>query len=125
MTGAVQALGELEKSGGNCYNGQVLGPDDFRRVMSHFASGVTVITAWDADKRPTGLTASSFTSVSLHPPLILVCVSQKDGAPAVYVYSNIEPNTRRDVTRTASREYRLWLARNMGAGYASYFEWEP
>jgi flavin reductase (DIM6/NTAB) family NADH-FMN oxidoreductase RutF len=74
---AVQALGELEKSGGNCYNGQVLGPDDFRRAMSHFATGVTVITAWDADHRPTGLTASSFTSVSLHPPLILVCVSQK------------------------------------------------
>jgi len=74
---AVQAPGELEKSGGNCYNGQVLGPDDFRRAMSHFATGVTIITAWDADHRPTGLTASSFTSVSLHPPLILVCVSQK------------------------------------------------
>jgi flavin reductase (DIM6/NTAB) family NADH-FMN oxidoreductase RutF len=44
--------------------------------MSHFATGVTIITAWDADHRPTGLTASSFTSVSLHPPLILVCVSQ-------------------------------------------------
>lgn len=28
------------------------------------------------------------------------------------------------VTRTSSCEYRLWLARNMGAGYASYFEWE-
>ena len=55
----------------------MLGPDDFRRVMSHFATGVTIITAWDAENRPTGLTASSFTSVSLHPPLILVCVSQK------------------------------------------------
>jgi 3-hydroxy-9,10-secoandrosta-1,3,5(10)-triene-9,17-dione monooxygenase reductase component len=55
----------------------VLGSDDFRRVMGHFATGVTIITAWDADQRPTGLTASSFTSVSLHPPLVLVCVSQK------------------------------------------------
>jgi flavin reductase (DIM6/NTAB) family NADH-FMN oxidoreductase RutF len=55
----------------------VIGPDDFRRVMSHFATGVTIITAWDPDHRPTGLTASSFTSVSLHPPLVLVCVSQK------------------------------------------------
>jgi len=55
----------------------VLGADDFRRAMSHFATGVTIITAWDAERRPTGLTASSFTSVSLHPPLILVCVSQK------------------------------------------------
>lgn len=55
----------------------MLSADDFRRVMSHFASGVTIITAWDSAGRPTGLTASSFTSVSLHPPLILVCVSQK------------------------------------------------
>jgi flavin reductase (DIM6/NTAB) family NADH-FMN oxidoreductase RutF len=55
----------------------VLGADDFRRVMSHFATGVTIITAWDEGGRPTGLTASSFTSVSLNPPLVLVCVSQK------------------------------------------------
>jgi len=55
----------------------VLNADDFRRVMSHFASGVTIITAWDSAGHPTGLTASSFTSVSLQPPLILVCVSQK------------------------------------------------
>ncbi|MBI1788416.1 MAG: hypothetical protein HYR60_12815 [Acidobacteria bacterium] len=43
---------------------------------------------------------------------------------AVYVYTNIEPAGRREVTRTASREYRLWMARNMGGGYPSYFEWE-
>lgn len=45
--------------------------------MSHFASGVTVITVCDRDGRPTGLTASAFTSVSLDPPLILVCVDHK------------------------------------------------
>lgn len=55
----------------------MLGADDFRRVMGHFATGVTIVTAWDGERRPTGLTASSFTSVSLDPPLILVCVSQK------------------------------------------------
>lgn len=47
------------------------------------------------------------------------------GSPAVFVLTNIEPAAAREVTRTASREYRLWLARNMGAGYASYFEWQP
>lgn len=41
------------------------------------------------------------------------------------VYTNVEPIGRREVTRTASREYRLWIARNGGAGYTSYFEWEP
>lgn len=52
-------------------------PDEFRHVLSHFATGVTVVTTWDADGRPTGLTASAFTSVSLEPPLILVCVDHK------------------------------------------------
>ena len=52
-------------------------PDEFRHVLSHFASGVTVVTTWDADGRPAGLTASAFTSVSLEPPLILVCVDHK------------------------------------------------
>jgi hypothetical protein len=44
---------------------------------------------------------------------------------SLFVYANTEPIERRDVTRTASREYRLWLARNFGGGYRSYFEWEP
>jgi flavin reductase (DIM6/NTAB) family NADH-FMN oxidoreductase RutF len=53
----------------------VLGPDDFRRTLGHFATGVTVVTTWDGEARPTGLTASAVSSVSLHPPLILVCVA--------------------------------------------------
>jgi len=53
----------------------VISPDEFRRVLSHFCSGVTVITTRDSEGRPAGLTASAFTSVSLEPPLILVCVA--------------------------------------------------
>ncbi|MEK7405936.1 MAG: SUMF1/EgtB/PvdO family nonheme iron enzyme [Acidobacteriota bacterium] len=49
----------------------------------------------------------------------------KEGAAALFVFSNIEPARKKEITRTASREYRLWMARNMGGGYASYFEWEP
>jgi flavin reductase ActVB len=55
----------------------MLGPSDFRRVLGHFASGVTLVTTLDADARPAGLTASAFTSVSLDPPLVLVCVDHK------------------------------------------------
>ncbi len=51
----------------------------------------------------------------------VVCTTEN----RVLVFSNLEPATRREVTRAASREYRLWMARNMGGGYASYFEWEP
>ncbi len=63
--------------GGNCYNDRVLGPDEFRRALGHFATGVTVVTTWDDDGKPTGLTASAMSSVSLDPPLVLVCVSHK------------------------------------------------
>ena len=56
----------------------------------------------------------------------IVCVgTAKNGAPAVFVYSNTTPVSRREVTRTARREYRLWLAHNWGGGYPSYFEWQP
>jgi flavin reductase (DIM6/NTAB) family NADH-FMN oxidoreductase RutF len=55
----------------------VISPDDFRRVLSHFATGVTIITTTDAEARPTGLTVSAFCSVSLDPPQILVCIDHK------------------------------------------------
>lgn len=72
-----QARGELEKSARNCYKSLVLGPDEFRRVLGHFTTGVTVVTTWETLGRPTGLTASAVSSVSLDPPLVLVCVDHK------------------------------------------------
>ena len=47
----------------------------FRDALGCFATGVTIITAMDAGGNPIGLTANSFTSVSLDPPLLLVCVA--------------------------------------------------
>jgi flavin reductase (DIM6/NTAB) family NADH-FMN oxidoreductase RutF len=49
-------------------------PDDFRRACGRFATGVCVATVLDADGLPHGLTVSSFTSVSLEPPLVLICL---------------------------------------------------
>jgi|SRR5215470_1930408 len=60
--------------------------EDFRRVLSHFAAGVTVVTTLDADGQPFGLTATAFTSVSLEPPLVLVCVDKK-----AETYPHFEP----------------------------------
>lgn len=48
----------------------------FRKVMGHFATGVTLVTGRDEDGVPVGLTANAVTSVSLEPPLILVCLDQ-------------------------------------------------
>jgi len=53
----------------------VLGPDEFRQVLGRLPTGVTVVTTVDDLGQPTGLTASAVASVSLDPPLVLVCVS--------------------------------------------------
>ena len=53
-----------------------LDPDSFRSVLGRFASGITVITTVDADGRDVGMTASAFSSVSLQPPLVQVCVDR-------------------------------------------------
>jgi flavin reductase (DIM6/NTAB) family NADH-FMN oxidoreductase RutF len=45
----------------------------FRDAIGHFATGVTVVTSIGADGAPVGTTASAVTSLSLDPPLVLVC----------------------------------------------------
>lgn len=47
----------------------------FRQVMGHFPTGVTVVTTYHQGK-PSGLTVSSLASLSLNPPLVLVCVDR-------------------------------------------------
>lgn len=51
--------------------------NELRRVMGHFATGVTIITTISKDGAPFGLTANAFTSVSLDPPLLLISVDKK------------------------------------------------
>ncbi|HEX2779825.1 MAG TPA: flavin reductase family protein [Gemmatimonadaceae bacterium] len=50
-----------------------LDPDAFRAVLGRFASGVTVVTTYDGG-RDHGMTVSAFSSVSLAPPLVMVCI---------------------------------------------------
>src|SRR3546814_1665561 len=52
----------------------------FRDALGCFATGVTVVTAMCPDGTPIGLTANSFTSVSLDPPLLLVCIANSAGS---------------------------------------------
>ena len=63
-----------------------LDPEQFRDVVGHFMSGVTVITATD-DGRDYGMTASAVTSLSLEPPMLLACLN------------NLSP-TQQAITRT-------------------------
>lgn len=48
---------------------------NFKLAMSHFASGVTVVTT-EHEGRPYGMTVASFASLSLRPPLVLVCIEK-------------------------------------------------
>lgn len=52
--------------------GRSISPDRFRLTMGQFATGVAVVTALDGGQR-FGMTVNSLTSVSLDPPLLLVC----------------------------------------------------
>jgi flavin reductase (DIM6/NTAB) family NADH-FMN oxidoreductase RutF len=52
-------------------------PALLRRAMGCFATGVTVITTRDQNGKPFGLTANAVTSLSLDPPLLLICVDRK------------------------------------------------
>jgi len=49
---------------------------ELRQVLGAFVTGVTVITAMDKNGKPHGLTANSFTSVSLEPQLVLFCAAK-------------------------------------------------
>jgi 3-hydroxy-9,10-secoandrosta-1,3,5(10)-triene-9,17-dione monooxygenase reductase component len=48
--------------------------DTFRTALGRFPSGVTVVTVRDAAGRDCGMTVSAFSSLSLEPPLVLVCI---------------------------------------------------
>jgi|BEDMetMinimDraft_2_1075160.scaffolds.fasta_scaffold00194_14 Conserved protein/domain typically associated with flavoprotein oxygenases, DIM6/NTAB family len=58
---------------------------DFREFMSMYPTGVTIVTAFEGN-RPYGLTVNSFTSLSLDPLLILICI--KKGKRSHYVINN-------------------------------------
>ena len=48
--------------------------DRFRGACSKYATGIAILTVFDKHRVPHGMTANSFTSVSLDPPLVLACV---------------------------------------------------
>jgi flavin reductase (DIM6/NTAB) family NADH-FMN oxidoreductase RutF len=54
--------------------------NEFRYALGSFASGVTIVTTKDAGGRLHGITVSAFCSVSLEPPLILVCIEKNTGS---------------------------------------------
>jgi len=77
---------------------------DFKRAAGAFPTGVAVVTAVAADGTRVGLTVNSFTSVSLDPPLVLVCVHRR--APSLAV---IETGRRFGISILARSQRTLAL----------------
>ena len=88
--------------------------DFFRQVMGQFTTGVTVVTARSQDGLA-GLTVNSFTSVSLEPPLVLICVDlystalpfiRASGSFAVNILTSEQENLSRCFATTSSERYK-------------------
>jgi flavin reductase (DIM6/NTAB) family NADH-FMN oxidoreductase RutF len=78
--------------------------DEFRNALSRFISGVTVVTTIAEDNRPAGITVSAFSSVSLDPPLVLVCIDKRASVHACLTEGkrfavNILAETQQNVSR--------------------------
>jgi len=63
-------------------------PDEFRAVLGRFPSGVSVVTTRAADGTDQGMTVSAFSSVSLEPPLILICIEKSASAHGALTTAN-------------------------------------
>lgn len=63
--------------------------DEFKAALGRFASGVTVVTTKDKAGHLHGLTVSAFASVSLEPPLILVCILKRTGSYHAFEESDV------------------------------------
>ncbi|BAH54104.1 flavin reductase family protein [Rhodococcus opacus] len=95
-------------------------PDEMRRALGQFASGVTVVTGLDT-AGPVGFTCQSFASVSLEPPLILFCADHRGRA---------WPRIRRSgrFTINVLREDQTDVCARFGSSRGAKFDglaWEP
>jgi flavin reductase (DIM6/NTAB) family NADH-FMN oxidoreductase RutF len=83
-----------------------LDQSSFRSVLGRFASGVTVVTVRDGEGHDYGLTVSAFCSLSLDPPLVLVCVDKTaSGHGALVAASHFAINVLAEQQEAHSRRF--------------------
>ena len=96
-------------------------PRTLRDALGCFATGVTVVTCTDEAGKPVGLTANSFTSVSLDPPLLLVCVHRKAAsAEALIEAEHFAVNVLQTEQRPASIRFSTRAEDRFGVN-----DWSP
>jgi flavin reductase (DIM6/NTAB) family NADH-FMN oxidoreductase RutF len=77
----------------------------FRQALSHFATGVTVVTT-QGSEHPYGMTANAFASVSLDPPLVLICVvNGTEGATSIHTNGVFTVNVLSEEQEALSRYF--------------------
>jgi flavin reductase (DIM6/NTAB) family NADH-FMN oxidoreductase RutF len=82
--------------------------NELRRVMGHFATGVTIVTTHDGRGRCYGLTANAVCSVSLDPPLVLVCVDRNaESHPAFELSQSFVVNILGEQHEELSRRFAV------------------
>jgi len=95
---------------------------EFRNAHGCFATGITVITAIDDEGAPVGLTANSFTSLSLDPPLVLFCVDRSiKSFQAFHSNRHFVVNILRDDQEHLSRQFaKSGAAKWSGVEFATW-----
>lgn len=79
---------------------------DFRKVLGHFATGITVVTATLPDGKRFGFTVNAFSSLSLNPPLVLVCVGNGgEAGAAMDAATHFAVNFLSDQQENLSRQF--------------------
>jgi flavin reductase (DIM6/NTAB) family NADH-FMN oxidoreductase RutF len=81
----------------------------FRRVCSKYATGITILTVLEPGGGPQGMTVNSFTSVSLAPPLILVCIDRQTSILELF---KLGTRFGVNVLQEEQKELSTWFARS-------------
>ena len=110
---------------------------EYRKALGQFVTGVTIVTTCEIDGTPRGFTANSFTSVSLDPPLILICIGDFNESSELFKKSknfavNILNENQMDISNlfsspTSKRfEKTQWIKGDLGSpiikGSLAWFE---
>ena len=74
IAGWVSRIGKASKASENTLNGKDVFTSEFRRFAGHFASGIAIVTTRSTEGQLYGLTMNAVTSLSLDPPLYLICM---------------------------------------------------
>jgi flavin reductase (DIM6/NTAB) family NADH-FMN oxidoreductase RutF len=95
-------------------------PEEFRSVLGRFPSGVTVVTTKDSDGSDEGMTISAFCSVSLNPPLVLICIEKNASAhQALTTASGFVVNILSATQEQVARRFAIVdIDRFEGVGYS-------